>query len=257
MFRKRIYCFGVASPLPVGWTARVSPTPWATSASITTRRFRLRTTASRSRTSSIWLRSPPTRNCSREMLPLMSRIPQSSALSSGYAGTELGRGLSLLIDGKRLPAAAGFQPGDFSPGRGGPPNHEDGFRLLGGLFADRGNCIPPLRYAPVGMTKGRGAFSVKIGLWLKELSWSSLQYSDNYPGHAGWKEVVETVHQLPVSPIDQQRRVDQRPPDLLNSPPQDLSRNYPISLSVADTAGPATALDSDGMTHQLGTEISK
>jgi hypothetical protein len=28
--------------------------------------------------------------------------------------------------------------------------------------------IPPLRYAPVGMTKGRVLFSGKVGEWLKE-----------------------------------------------------------------------------------------
>jgi hypothetical protein len=41
--------------------------------------------------------------------------------------------------------------------------------LVEELFQDKsdGLQIPPLRYAPVGMTKGRVMFPWKIGLWLK------------------------------------------------------------------------------------------
>jgi hypothetical protein len=41
--------------------------------------------------------------------------------------------------------------------------------LVEELFQDKSAelQIPPLRYAPVGMTKGRVMLSLKIGLWLK------------------------------------------------------------------------------------------
>jgi hypothetical protein len=37
--------------------------------------------------------------------------------------------------------------------------------------------IPPLRYAPVGMTKGEAALSVEIDLWMMELQIPPLRYA--------------------------------------------------------------------------------
>ena len=63
----------------------------------------------------------------------------------------------------------------------------------------------------------------------------SLQYADdNFPGHAGWKEIVAVhgSHQQLGATNRSQRRVDQLSTDLLNSPPQDLSAaiqfRYPV-----------------------------
>ena len=59
--------FLVCSPSACCWGRGALPIPWATSASITIRKSRSSAMASRLPTSSTWLRSQPTRSCSREM----------------------------------------------------------------------------------------------------------------------------------------------------------------------------------------------
>src|SRR5271156_2680064 len=74
-------------------------------------------------------------------------------------GTELGRGLSLLVDGKRLPLRLVSSQVIFPPGAGGLPTMKMGF-------------VYSAPYPP----------DQKVG---------GLQYADdNFPGHAGWKEIV-------------------------------------------------------------------
>ena len=67
-----------------------------------------------------------------------------------------------------------------------------------------------------------------------------LQYSDgNYPGHAGWKEIVADAAGLISSSApatDRSAGLTNYPTDLLNSPPQDLSAVIQFRYPVADTS---------------------
>jgi high-affinity nickel-transport protein len=140
-------------------------------------------------------------------------------------GAELGRGLSLLIDGKRLPLRIVSSQVIFPPGAGGLPTMKMGFVYRAAYPTDR--------------TSG------------------SLQYADdNFPGHAGWKEIIAVVSPAAsfiissVPQTDRSAGLTNYPTDLLNSPPQQLSAaiqfHYPIALEKTTTAkaGPSTPLRS-------------
>ncbi len=127
----------------------------------------------------------------------------------GQRGAELGRGLSLLVDGKRLPLRLVSSQAIFPPGAGGLPTMKLGFVYSAAYPPDR-----------------------KSG---------SLQYADdNYPGHAGWKEIVAvgspaaTFISSSVPQTDRSAGLTNYPTDLLNSPPQQLSAaiqfHYPITV---------------------------
>ena len=74
-------------------------------------------------------------------------------------GAEFGRGLSLMVDGTHLPLRLVSSQVIFPPGAGGLPTMKMGF-------------VFQAPYPP-------------------DHSSASLQYSDNnFPGHAGWKEIV-------------------------------------------------------------------
>ena len=74
-------------------------------------------------------------------------------------GAEFGRGLSLAVDGKRLPLRLVSSQVIFPPGAGGLPTMKMGFVFRA--------AYPPDHAA------------------------GSLQYADeNFPGHAGWKEII-------------------------------------------------------------------
>ncbi len=83
---------------------------------------------------------------------------------------------------------------------------------------------------------------------------AALEYSDNnYPGHAGWKEIVAVgpaanLISSSVPQTDRSAELSNYPTDLLNSPPQDLSAaiqfRYPVAPSSKETAGPSTPLRS-------------
>src|SRR3984885_7058192 len=129
-------------------------------------------------------------------------------------GTELGRGLSLLVDGKRLPLRLVSSQVIFPPGAGGLPTMKMGFVYSA--------AYPPDHAA------------------------GSLQYADNnYPGHAGWKEIIAVgpaanMISSSVPKTDRSAELSNYPTDLLNSPPQDLSaviqfRN-PITLNARKAA---------------------
>ena len=156
-------------------------------------------------------------------------------------GVEFGRGLSLVIDGKRLPLRLLSSQVIFPPGAGGLPTMKMGFVYQAAYPLDRAS--------------------------------GSMQYSDdNYPGHAGWKEIVAVANPaatLVSSSVPQTGRsaeLTNYPTDLLNSPPQDLSAtiqfHYPIAptgLSESlrkDTAGPSTALRSGRDDNSVGGIIS-
>jgi len=126
----------------------------------------------------------------------------------GQRGAELGRGLSLLVDGKRLPLRLMSSQVIFPPGAGGLPTMKMGF-------------VYRAAYPP-------------------EHTSGSLQYADdNFPGHAGWKEIVAVASPAAsfisssVPQTDRSAGLTNYPTDLLNSPPQSLSAaiqfHYPIA----------------------------
>jgi len=140
-------------------------------------------------------------------------------------GAELGRGLSLQVDGKRLALQLVSSQVIFPPGAGGLPTMKMGFVYRAPYPSDR--------------TSG------------------SLQYADdNFPGHAGWKEIVAVASPAAgfisssVPQTDRSAGLTNYPTDLLNSPPQQLSAaiqfHYPIALekTSAAKAAPSTPLRS-------------
>jgi ABC-type nickel/cobalt efflux system permease component RcnA len=168
----------------------------------------------------------------------------------GLRGVELGRGLSLLVDGKRLPLQLVSSQVIFPPGAGGLPTMKMGFVYRAAYPAVERTADPstPLRYGRDD--KGEGSAFSKDRLVAERAvpAVGSLQYSDsNYPGHAGWKEIVADATGLinssaPAS--DRSAGLTNYPTDLLNSPPQDLSAVIQFRYPVAATAGPSTALRS-------------
>ena len=142
----------------------------------------------------------------------------------GSRGAELGHGLSLLVGGNRLPLRLLSSQVIFPPGAGGLPTMKMGFVYQAAYPPDR--------------TSG------------------SLQYADNnFPGHAGWKEIVAIASpgasfiSSSVPQTDRSAELTNYPTDLLNSPPQELSAaiqfRYPIALPsrtpTAVAAKPATS----------------
>jgi ABC-type nickel/cobalt efflux system permease component RcnA len=124
-------------------------------------------------------------------------------------GAELGHGLSLLVDGQRLPLRLTSSQVIFPPGAGGLPTMKMGF-------------VYRAAYPPDHKS-------------------SSLQYADdNFPGHAGWKEIVAVASPAAsfisssVPQTDRSSGLTNYPTDLLNSPPQLLSVaiqfHYPVAL---------------------------
>jgi nickel/cobalt transporter (NicO) family protein len=128
-------------------------------------------------------------------------------------GTEFGRGLSLLVDGQRLPLRLLSSQVIFPPGAGGLPTMKMGF-------------VYQADYSPAA-----------------DRSSAALEYSDNnYPGHAGWKEIVAVgpaanLLSSSVPQTDRSNELSNYPTDLLNSPPQDLSAaiqfHYPAALNAS------------------------
>jgi nickel/cobalt exporter len=137
-------------------------------------------------------------------------------------GTEFARGLSLLVDGQRLPLRLLSSQVIFPPGAGGLPTMKMGF-------------VYQAAYPPT-----------------TDRSSTGLEYADNnYPGHAGWKEIVAvgaaaTLMSSSVPQTDRSAELSNYPTDLLNSPPQDLSAaiqfHYPAALkSQSETSSKETA----------------
>jgi ABC-type nickel/cobalt efflux system permease component RcnA len=123
-------------------------------------------------------------------------------------GAEFARGLSLVVDGKRLPLRLLSSQVIFPPGAGGLPTMKMGFVYQAANLAGTGHSAARLEYA-----------------------------DNNYPGHAGWKEIVavgraEYLISSSVAQTDRSAGLSNYPTDLLNSPPQDLSAviqfRYPI-----------------------------
>jgi nickel/cobalt exporter len=156
----------------------------------------------------------------------------------GLRGVELGRGLSLLVDGKRLPLRLVSSQVIFPPGAGGLPTMKMGFVYRADYPRVEGTADPSTALRSGRDDKGEGGAFSKDRLVAERAG--SLQYSDgNYPGHAGWKEIVADATGLIKSsapPTDRSAGLTNYPTDLLNSPPQDLSALIQFRYPVADTS---------------------
>ena len=129
-------------------------------------------------------------------------------------GSEFAQGLSLLVDGRRLPLRLLSSQVIFPPGASGLPTMKMG-------FVYQAAYPPATDHSSVG-----------------------LEYADNnYPGHAGWKEIVAVgpaanLISSSVPQTDRSAELSNYPTDLLNSPPQDLSAaiqfHYPAALNVSN-----------------------
>jgi nickel/cobalt exporter len=133
-------------------------------------------------------------------------------------GLALAQGLSLVLDGKPLVLRLLSSQVIFPPGAGGLPTMKMGF-------------VYRAAYPP---TAGRSS--------------ASLQYADNnFPGHAGWKEIVTaasaaTLISSSAPQTDRSAGLTNYPTDLLNSPPQDLSATIQFRYPAAPSARAAAAL---------------
>ncbi len=130
-------------------------------------------------------------------------------------GREFAHGLSLVVDGKRLDLRLLSSQVIFPPGAGGLPTMKMGFVY-------------------------QAAYPAAV-----DHSSANLQFADNnFPGHAGWKEIVAVspgehpganLLSSSVPQTDRSAELTNYPTDLLNSPPQDLSATirfrYPVAVN--------------------------
>ena len=148
--------------------------------------------------------------------------PQSTAEISRYLGIkgeELERGLSLTVDDQPVRLKLLSRDVIFPPGAGGLPTMKMGF-------------VFRATYAAPGV--------------------HHLQYADNnYPGHAGWKEIVlagppSLLAGPSAPPTDRSDELSNYPTDMLNTPPQVLSATATLTLSapVAAAERPASKIAS-------------
>ena len=154
-------------------------------------------------------------------------------------GQEFARGLTLMLDGKRLPLKLLSSQVIFPPGAGGLPTMKMGFvyqanpvQLSQPLANDEDHHPTPPCHP------GRSSSGAQ---WrdLQSSPACTLQYVDNnYPGHAGWKEIVTaaTPNSMLISTsvpkTDRSAELTNYPTDLLNSPPQDLSATIQFHFLV-------------------------
>jgi len=155
-------------------------------------------------------------------------------------GQEFARGLSLMLDGKRLPLKLLSSQVIFPPGAGGLPTMKMGFVYQAAYRAGERTADPSttLLRSSGPSTSGRDDDKGESGGHPQNRlvdekagpTTGNLQYSDNnYPGHAGWKEIIAVpnagVNFITTSAPakDRSAELTNYPTDLLNSPPQDLS----------------------------------
>jgi ABC-type nickel/cobalt efflux system permease component RcnA len=140
----------------------------------------------------------------------------ASAVISYVAGrgAELGRGLVLDVNGNPVQLRLVSSGVIFPPGAGGLPTMKMGF-------------VFEAAYPPAASTAERRQFNI--------------QYADNnYPGHAGWKEVVAAASsgsllRSTVPTNDRSGELSNYPTDLLTSPPQVLEASLAVALSPSQS----------------------
>jgi nickel/cobalt exporter len=136
-------------------------------------------------------------------------------------GAELGRGLTLDMNGERIPLRLISSAVIFPPGAGGLPTMKMGF-------------VYEAVYPSTSSITDRQQLS--------------LHYVDNnYPGHSGWKEVIAlasagSLLRSSVPATDRSGELSNYPTDLLTSPPQDLEASVLAELLPVVDARSGTAL---------------
>ncbi len=141
-------------------------------------------------------------------------------------GTTLAQGLILLLNGKRVSLPLQSSTVIFPPGAGGLPTMKMGFvyKAAYPVSADRSSL--------------------------------RLQYRDeNYPGHAGWKEVIAVAPgagfiSSSVPSADRSAALTNYPSDLLNSPPQVLTAALEFSAPLT-TVRPLESHPAARKTHPV------
>ena len=120
----------------------------------------------------------------------------------------LKQGLSLLVDGKLLSLQTVSRQAIFPPGAGGLPTMKMGFIYIATLPGDLKDSPVLLRYR-----------------------------DDNYPGRAGWKEIVAVngsgaaLASSSVPTSDRSLELTNYPTDMLHSPPQTLEASLAIKAA--------------------------
>jgi len=147
-------------------------------------------------------------------------------------GQDFARGLALMVDGKRLPLKLLSSQVIFPPGAGGLPTMKMGFVYQAAYGRGERTADPSTTLRSGRDDKGEGGNHPQNRL-VDETAGpaaGSLQYADNnYPGHAGWKEIIAVPDAgvnfiaTSVPKTDRSGELTNYPTDLLNSPPQDLS----------------------------------
>lgn len=143
-------------------------------------------------------------------------------------GRMLGGSLVLQVDGQKLPFKLVSQHIIFPPGAGGLPTIKMGFVYRAEVRLVKSNATAHVRYVDL-----------------------------NFPGRAGWKEIVidapaEAVASSSAPRTDRSQRLSNYPTDLLKSPPQDLEANITFRPSVLLASTP----EPTGLRSQA-TAISK
>ncbi len=133
-------------------------------------------------------------------------------------GEELGRGLTLEIDGSKVPLHLVASSAIFPPGAGGLPTMKMGF----------------LYDAPDASIQSNSASADRHQIRLRYVD-------NNFPGHAGWKEIVALssageLLRSSVPATDRSGELSNYPTDLLNSPPQDLEASLVVVLQPSPSA---------------------
>jgi len=135
----------------------------------------------------------------------------------------LKQGLSLLADGKPLILQAVSRQAIFPPGAGGLPTMKMGFVYVATLPGDLKDSPVLLRYR-----------------------------DDNYPGRAGWKEIVAVngsgaaLVSSSVPTTDRSLGLTNYPTDMLHSPPQTLEASLSVKAApVGIQAGDKSELQAD------------
>jgi nickel/cobalt exporter len=117
-------------------------------------------------------------------------------------------GLNLLVDEKRLMLQTVSRQAIFPPGAGGLPTMKMGFVYVAELPGELGDSLASLRYR-----------------------------DDNYPGRAGWKEVVAVngsgaaLVSSSVPATDRSLELTNYPTDMLHSPPQTVEASLSIKAA--------------------------
>ncbi len=136
-------------------------------------------------------------------------------------GEELARGLTLVVDGRRIPLNVKSSQVIFPTGAGGLPTMKMGFTFEAALPADLNRSSVDIRYV-----------------------------DNNYAGHAGWKEIIAFAREgsllkSSAPSTDRSDELKNYPTDLLNSPPQQLD------------AAIEAALPNAGMENALSRAVSQ